>query len=230
MKVLTSKPNAPKLLVVAVPGDQEVQAQVLQGLVEALLVAAGEVGHRNLPVPLALGQDPGDPLLLLRPQGREPARAGVHRTRALRGGAGGARPVVRSAAHVVVGILLRRLRIHKVGVQEVVVHAEAKVRIDHGGGVVRGRHHPTVAGPGVGHLLVPGVVKLEATPVMVPQNAEPGLVAEPRALVDAFEDLVELVLGGVGDLVHGEATGLLDASPVEVVSHVQDVPGLRKTW
>ena len=169
-------------------------------------------------------------VLLLRPQSRKPSRAGVNRSRPIRSSAGGARAVVRSAAHVVVGILLWGLCVNKVGVQEVVVHAEAKVSIDHGGGVVRGRHHPAVAGPGIRHLLVPGVVKLEATPVVVAQNTEPRLVAETRALVDAFENLIELVLRWVGDLVHGKPTSLLDASPVEVVPHIQDVPGLCKTW
>ena len=53
--------------------------------------------------------------------------------------------------------------IHKVGIQEVVIHVKAQVRIDHAGLVVGRRHHPAVRSPGVRHLLVPAVVELEAS-------------------------------------------------------------------
>mmetsp|Transcript_61320 Transcript_61320/g.190532 ORF Transcript_61320/g.190532 Transcript_61320/m.190532 type:complete len:331 (-) Transcript_61320:257-1249(-) len=58
---------------------------------------------------------------------------------------------------------------------------------------------------------------------MVAQHAEPGLAVEARAVIHALEDLVELVVRRVGDLAHGRAAGLLDASPVEVVPDVQQI-------
>ena len=60
-------------------------------------------------------------------------------------------------------LVLRRFSIHKVGIQEVVIHVKAQVRIDHAGLVVRRRHHPAVRSPRVRHLLVPAVVELEAS-------------------------------------------------------------------
>ena len=43
------------------------------------------------------------------------------------------------------------------------------------------------------------VVELEASPVVVAQDAKPGLSAEPGSLIHTLEDLIELMLCGVGD-------------------------------
>mmetsp|Transcript_37594 Transcript_37594/g.86801 ORF Transcript_37594/g.86801 Transcript_37594/m.86801 type:complete len:300 (-) Transcript_37594:327-1226(-) len=122
-----------------------------------------------------------------------------------------------------VGVLLWWHGIDEVGIQEEVVHIKILVGIDHGGPVIGCRQYPSVAVPGVGHLLVPTVVELETSPVVVAQHAEPRLVAEAGTLIDAFEDLIELMLCRISNLVHGRPAGLLNAPPVEVVAHVQDV-------
>ena len=41
-----------------------------------------------------------------------------------------------------------------------------------------------------------------ASPVVVAQDAKPGLSAEPSSLIHALKDLIELVLGGVRDPDH----------------------------
>eukprot|EP00438_Fugacium_kawagutii_P014556 Skav232299 [mRNA] locus=scaffold882:441077:441703:+ [translate_table: standard] len=207
----------------AVPSDQQIQSHVGQGFVETLLMATGEMRHSNLPGGLALGQQPSGPLLLLCPQCSKPPWAAVDRGWPISGCASCARLVVLAGAHVVVWILLRRLSIHKVGIQEVIVHVKAQICIDHGGLVVWCWHHPSVREPGVGHLLVPTVVELEASPVVIAQDAKPGLVAESSSLIHTLENLIELMLGGVRDLVHGLTAGLFNATPIEVVAHVQDV-------
>ena len=120
----------PELLVVAVARDQQIHPQITQGLVEVLLMSAGEVGDDNLPVRLALSHELRDPWLLLRPKRREPAGAGIHGLGAIRCRTRGGGLVVLSTAHVVVGVLLWWHGIDEVGVQEEVVHIEAEVCID----------------------------------------------------------------------------------------------------
>ena len=191
-------------------------------------MSAGEVSHHDLPVGLALSQVLRDPRFLLLPERREPTGASINGLGAISSCARGGRLVVLSAAHVVVGVLLRWHCIDEVGVQEVIVHVKVQVSIDDGGLVVGCRHDPSVAGPSVGDLLIPAVVKLEASPVMVSQHAEPRLVGETSSLVDALEDLVKLVLGREGDLIHGASARLLDAAPVEVVADVEDVLRIHK--
>ena len=210
----------PELLIMPVPRHKQVHAQALQGLVEVLLMSAREVGDDNLPVRLTLSHELRDPWLLLSPKRGEPARARIHRLRAIRCRTRGGGLVVLSTAHVVVGVLLWWHGIDEVGVQEEVVHIEAEVCVDDGRLVVGSRHDPAVASPGVGDLLIPAVVELEASPIMVAQDAEPGLVCEAGPLINAFEDLIELVLRRVRDLIHRTPTCLLDAAPVKVVPNL----------
>ena len=122
-----------------------------------------------------------------------------------------------------VGVLLGRHGIDEVGVKEEVIHIEVLVRVDNGGLIVGSGHDPSVASPGVGDLLIPAVVELEASPVMVAQNTEPGLVGEASPLIYTFEDLIELVLRRVRDLIHRTPTSLLDTAPVEVIPNVEDI-------
>ena len=213
----------PQLLVMAVARDQQIHAKATQGCIEVLLMSTRKVRNHNLPVRLALSHELLDPWLLLRPERGEPAGAGIHGLGSIRCSTGGRGLVVLSAAHVVVGVLLWRHGIDEVGVQEKVVYVEAEVCV-HDGGLVVGRgHDPAVAGPGVGDLLIPAVVKLEAPPVMVAQNTEPRLVGEAGPLIDTFEDLVKLVLRRVRDLIHRTPTRLLNTAPVEVVTYVEDI-------
>mmetsp|Transcript_53757 Transcript_53757/g.86896 ORF Transcript_53757/g.86896 Transcript_53757/m.86896 type:complete len:304 (+) Transcript_53757:613-1524(+) len=113
-----------------------------------------------------------------------------------------------------------------VGVDHEVVHAEVLIGILDMLTPVYGRHHPPLAGPSVRDLLVPAIGIKTASPVVVAKHAEPGFVAKVRAVIDGFEDLVELVLCRRMDFLHVGATFCLDASPIEVISNVQDVLGL----
>mmetsp|Transcript_58825 Transcript_58825/g.154942 ORF Transcript_58825/g.154942 Transcript_58825/m.154942 type:complete len:333 (-) Transcript_58825:79-1077(-) len=120
------------------------------------------------------------------------------------------------------------MRVLNVGVEHEEVDAEALVGVVDLRAVVRRGHDPAVALPGVGDLLIPAIVEDAAAPVVVAEDAEPRHVVEAGPAVDALVDLVELVLGLVGHRAHGVAAVLLDASPVEVVTDVQDVLGVEK--
>ena len=58
---------------------------------------------------------------------------------------------------------------------------------------------------------------------MVAQDAEPRLVGQAGPLIDAFEDLIELVLRRVRDLIHRTPTCLLNSAPIKVVTYVEDI-------
>ena len=94
-------------------------------------------------------------------------------------------------AEVVLRILLWGPSIHGIAVDGEDVNGEAGVLDSHA--VVWCWHDPSVAGPSVRNLLVPAVVELPPSPVVVAQDADPGLVAEAGTLVDALEDGVELM-------------------------------------
>ena len=134
----------------------------------------------------------------------------------------GTRWIVGRAADVVLGIQLWVLSILGVGVHHVDVHGEACIHEVNMLAPVGRWHSPSVAVPGVGNLLVPAVVEDAAAPVMVAQNTQPGLAIQAGSIVDALKDLVELVVGHVRDLIHGCAAGLLNATPIEVVTHIQN--------
>mmetsp|Transcript_2564 Transcript_2564/g.5190 ORF Transcript_2564/g.5190 Transcript_2564/m.5190 type:complete len:503 (+) Transcript_2564:3-1511(+) len=212
----------PELLVVTVPCHQEVQAHAPQLTVPRGLVAAREVRHDDLPLGRRLPNLALQPDLLALPQLLEPAQAQPKAWRPTRDGA--ARPglVVLLAADVVLGVLIQWLRVHDVGVDREDVHAEMLIRVVHLHAVVGGGHDPAVAVPRVGNLLIPAVVEHAAAPVVVAEDADPGHAIKALPVVDILEDLVELVLGLVGQGAHGVAAVLLDASPVEVVADVQD--------
>mmetsp|Transcript_123746 Transcript_123746/g.361341 ORF Transcript_123746/g.361341 Transcript_123746/m.361341 type:complete len:557 (+) Transcript_123746:99-1769(+) len=213
----TQAAGMPKLLVVPVAGHQQVQAVRLVHLhVEASIDAAGEVRHHNLPVCAGLCQLLGKPLPLPRPAGRKPARAGAHGAGSA--GAVRARVVVLAAADVVVGVRARALRVLVVGVQDVDVDREARIREVYVLAEVGGGHDPSSALPRVGNLLVPAVREAEAAPVVVPQRADPGR----RSPVDAVEDQVELVRLSAAGSAHWRSAVHLEASPIEVVAHVQN--------
>lgn len=46
------------------------------------------------------------------------------------------------------------------------------------------------------------------------------LAIQPLAVVNSFKNLVELMVRGVGQLVHWGAASLLNPTPVEIVAHV----------
>eukprot|EP00438_Fugacium_kawagutii_P033143 Skav227546 [mRNA] locus=scaffold2241:315017:323115:+ [translate_table: standard] len=74
-----SSPVGPKLLVVTVTSDQQVQPQAgVQGTVPPGIVAAGEVSHHDLPVCFGIRQLGFNPRLLLGIETPEPVLAGVH--------------------------------------------------------------------------------------------------------------------------------------------------------
>mmetsp|Transcript_43616 Transcript_43616/g.60589 ORF Transcript_43616/g.60589 Transcript_43616/m.60589 type:complete len:203 (-) Transcript_43616:535-1143(-) len=186
-------------------------------------MATGKVRDDDLPCRRRLSHQVANPHFLLVPELRKPMGTVLDRLWAARGCAGGIRVVVLGAAHVVARVLLRWHCIDKVGVKEVIVHVKVQVLVDDGGLVVRRRENPAITKPGVGQLLVPTIVELEATPVMVSKNAEPRLLAESWPLVNALEDLVELMLRGIGNLIHGSSASLLDAAPVKIISNIEDI-------
>ena len=204
----------------AVAGDQEVHAHAVELSIEAALVAAGEVGQTDLPICVALRHLLQSPGLVLAPELHEPLVARIHVGGTPDRSTCGSWGVVLSAAHVVFWVLLGGLGIHGIAVDGEDIDGEARILDSHA--VVWCRHDPSVAGPGVGNLLVPAVVELPASPVVVAKDADPGLVAEATALVDTLEDGIELMARGRGNAVHGGAAVLLDTSPVEVVPDVQD--------
>ena len=202
----------------AMAGDQEVHAHAVELGIEAALVAAGEVREADLPIRVALRHLLQSPGLVLPPELHEPLVATVHVGGTPDRSTCGSWRVVLSAAHVVLRVLFWGLGIHGVAVDGEDVDGEARVFDSHA--VVWCRHDPSVAGPGVGNLLVPAVVELPASPVVVAKDADPGLVAEATALVDTLEDGIELMARGRGNAVHGGAAILLDTSPIEVVPNV----------
>mmetsp|Transcript_30456 Transcript_30456/g.69242 ORF Transcript_30456/g.69242 Transcript_30456/m.69242 type:complete len:214 (+) Transcript_30456:139-780(+) len=92
----------PELLVMAMASDQEVEALLVQPSVEALLMAAGEVRHGNLPVCMGLGELLVHPGLLISPELLEERLAGVDGRGPVHAGAVGVRRVEGSPADVVV--------------------------------------------------------------------------------------------------------------------------------
>mmetsp|Transcript_80108 Transcript_80108/g.141366 ORF Transcript_80108/g.141366 Transcript_80108/m.141366 type:complete len:231 (-) Transcript_80108:37-729(-) len=112
--------------------------------------------------------------------------------------------------------------VHGVAVNHEKLCREAEVRVLHVLHPVQARHSPSIAGPGVGNLLVPTLVELESSPVVVAEHAEPWHAVDALTFVNALEDIVELQAGHVSNLVHGAATVCVDATPVEVVADVED--------
>mmetsp|Transcript_1617 Transcript_1617/g.4833 ORF Transcript_1617/g.4833 Transcript_1617/m.4833 type:complete len:1176 (-) Transcript_1617:46-3573(-) len=220
--------SLPELLVVLMARDQQVQAQVrVQAIEPGSLEAAGKVRHYDLPVGLGAPQLVLGPPLLLLPEGVKPGLARLDRGGASRFAAVSVLRVVLGPADVVLRVLLRVKRVHEVGVKHEVVHREGGVHDLQA--VVRRGHHPPRAGPGVRNLLVPAVDELAAAPVMVAQDAEPGLAVEPGTVVDALVNGVELMPGGRVDEIHGATAILLDPTPVEVVADIEDVLGVLES-
>mmetsp|Transcript_77170 Transcript_77170/g.233938 ORF Transcript_77170/g.233938 Transcript_77170/m.233938 type:complete len:272 (-) Transcript_77170:63-878(-) len=116
------------------------------------------------------------------------------------------------------------------GIEDIGVHEEVidgKVRVPRSRlPVQRGRQPPAlppgVLEPGVRDGLVPAVGHHEAAEVVVAEDAEPLLAVEPGAGVDVLEDALPLARS-IGAPVEGRAALDLNASPVEVVAHVEDV-------
>mmetsp|Transcript_31332 Transcript_31332/g.99958 ORF Transcript_31332/g.99958 Transcript_31332/m.99958 type:complete len:289 (-) Transcript_31332:573-1439(-) len=167
----------PELLCVPVAGDEEVQAQApVETGVPSGVRKAREVREYNAPVGCG-GREPGlQPTLLRAVRAPEPPPA-VRRGRgAAHGGARSALRVVQLPADVVLRVLGRRLRVVRVGVDDEVLDAEARVR-DPAAEVARG-HHPVGVREGVRDDLVPAHVEPPAAVVVVPQGADPGLGRE----------------------------------------------------
>mmetsp|Transcript_55355 Transcript_55355/g.103868 ORF Transcript_55355/g.103868 Transcript_55355/m.103868 type:complete len:516 (-) Transcript_55355:463-2010(-) len=210
---------------VRVASDQQIQAQFLvQLLVPAGLVSALEVSGNDLPCGGRLLQLLLNPFRLGFPGVPHELETGVQIPRAARAGAVRPWRIVRSSADIMLRIGTLRVRIHGVGVQHVDLHRE--VGILHPLHEVLSRHDPPVAGPGVGDLLIPGLVELETAIVMVSEYAEPWLAINARAVVDALKDLVELVFSHRVDLVHGSPAIRVHTSPVKIVADVDDQVGI----
>ena len=137
------------------------------------------------------------------------------------------RRIVRGSADVVLGIQRWILRVLRIRVDHVDVHGEPGIHEVHVLAPVCRRHSPAVAVPGVSNLLIPAIVEDAASPVVVPQDAQPRLAIQARPVVDVLEDLVELVVGHVRQLIHWRAAGLFDTAPVEVVAYVEDEDGVH---
>mmetsp|Transcript_91642 Transcript_91642/g.285094 ORF Transcript_91642/g.285094 Transcript_91642/m.285094 type:complete len:253 (-) Transcript_91642:455-1213(-) len=212
---------------------------------ELLPVLCAPIGrkmrHDHAPLSGGLGHKLGEPSLLIFPEVLEPLLARV----CARGWpalalAGCPRRGVRPT-NVVRRPLAEGQGVPDIRVHEIIVHGE--VLILHSHGPIQRRRYPTSGvglrlAPRVADRLRPGHVESPATPVVVPQHAQPHLAIEALAGVDVLEDLLELV--HVVALVHrGASPGVhlrevppgavvLDPAPVEVVADVQDVVRLAR--
>jgi len=122
---------------------------------------------------------------------------------------------------------MRFERIPCVAVDEVIVHR--KVVIVDPGGVVLCRGYPPARawmglGPSIANGLVPSMGKGKATIIVVPQNTKPLLTVKAFESIDTFVCSLPLP-GMVCHPRHGCPTLHEDATPVEVVAHVQHIVG-----
>lgn len=98
-------PIGSQLLVVSMPCDQEIQSKSgVEGAVPPGVMAAGEVGHHDLPIRLGVRQLALNPRFLLGIEAPKPSLAGVDRGGAAGGGATGIGAVVLATAHVVLRV------------------------------------------------------------------------------------------------------------------------------
>mmetsp|Transcript_40092 Transcript_40092/g.85938 ORF Transcript_40092/g.85938 Transcript_40092/m.85938 type:complete len:382 (-) Transcript_40092:708-1853(-) len=212
-----------------VSSHQQVQAVLLTQLaIEGAtlpILRTGEVRHRDLPRGCRLFHRARQPGLLLLPKSPEPRRARILVNRTTSRCAGCPCRVVGST-DVVIRIFVIGMGILEVGVEEPEIDGEHLCGVLHSGAPIGCRHDPSRAGPGVGDLLIPAVVEDTAAPVVISQHGKPRLAVQALAAVNTFEDLIELMVCGEGDRVHGGSAVLLDASPVEVVADIEDVLGV----
>mmetsp|Transcript_54165 Transcript_54165/g.75073 ORF Transcript_54165/g.75073 Transcript_54165/m.75073 type:complete len:271 (+) Transcript_54165:207-1019(+) len=214
-------PLVENILHMGVAGHQEVQAKVLvELLVPVRLVSTLEVCGDKLPVGCRVLQLLLRPLLLTSPCVPHELEAGIQILGSACGSAVGSGRVVHGTADVVLGVSALRMGVHGVGVQHEDLNGE--LRILHPLHEVLAWHDPAVAGPSVGDLLVPGLVELEASIVVVPQDTEPGLSIHPGAMINILEDLTELVRRNGVDFMHRRSAVGVDASPVEIVANVDE--------
>mmetsp|Transcript_91643 Transcript_91643/g.285103 ORF Transcript_91643/g.285103 Transcript_91643/m.285103 type:complete len:425 (-) Transcript_91643:455-1729(-) len=230
------------VLGVPVACDDDVNLMVPGELLPVLCAPIGrKMRHDHAPLSGGLGHKLGEPSLLIFPEVLEPLLARV----CARGWpalalAGCPRRGVRPT-NVVRRPLAEGQGVPDIRVHEIIVHGE--VLILHSHGPIQRRRYPTSGvglrlAPRVADRLRPGHVESPATPVVVPQHAQPHLAIEALAGVDVLEDLLELV--HVVALVHrGASPGVhlrevppgavvLDPAPVEVVADVQDVVRLAR--
>mmetsp|Transcript_97627 Transcript_97627/g.284996 ORF Transcript_97627/g.284996 Transcript_97627/m.284996 type:complete len:351 (+) Transcript_97627:119-1171(+) len=184
------------------------------------------MGDGDLPISGGLLEALFHPLLLLTPNLPHEVKAVLRRSWAAVACAVRIGWVVLLAADVVLLVDVRGVGIHRVGVEHEDLNAEVLVWELHALLEVLPGHDPAVTLPGVGDLLVPAVVKVEAAPVVVPEHTDPLLAGEPRTGVDALEDCVKLVLGGGMDGPHGLPASRLNSAKIEVVAYVEDVLGV----
>mmetsp|Transcript_81166 Transcript_81166/g.194772 ORF Transcript_81166/g.194772 Transcript_81166/m.194772 type:complete len:260 (+) Transcript_81166:165-944(+) len=158
-----------KLLLVNVASDEEIQAQVPQLRVPVALMTAGKVRDGDLPVRLRRAELLLHPLSLPAEQAPEPGLALLRRGGSPRRRAGSLL-VEFAMAQVGAGTGIDVMSILNIGVEHEVVDLKTQIRILHVLAEVEGRHDPSVAGPSVGNLLVPGVVELTSTVVVVAED------------------------------------------------------------
>mmetsp|Transcript_22958 Transcript_22958/g.34243 ORF Transcript_22958/g.34243 Transcript_22958/m.34243 type:complete len:227 (+) Transcript_22958:669-1349(+) len=208
-----------------VSSHQQVQAVLLTQLaIEGAtlpILRTGEVRHRDLPRGCRLFHRARQPGLLLLPKSPEPRRARILVNRTTSRCAGCPCRVVGST-DVVIRIFVIGMGILEVGVEEPHVNRKTLRGVLCSGPPKGSRHDPTRACPSVGDLLIPTVVEDAPTPIVIAQHGQPWLAIQPFAVVDAFKDLVELVMGCEGNGVHGSTAGLFDATPVEVITDIKD--------
>mmetsp|Transcript_42407 Transcript_42407/g.101118 ORF Transcript_42407/g.101118 Transcript_42407/m.101118 type:complete len:306 (-) Transcript_42407:774-1691(-) len=190
----------------------------MQLLIPLRLVPTLEVCRDDLPVSCRLFELLLCPLRLASPGVPHELEAIIQVLGPARGCAVSTRRILGGSANVVIRICTLRMGIHSIGVQHEDLHG--KLRILHPLHEVLAWHDPSIAGPGIGDLLVPRLVELEAPVVVVAEYTEPWLSVHAIAGVDFLEDLCELVCCHRMDLVHRRSAGCVHTSPVEVVSHV----------
>mmetsp|Transcript_19186 Transcript_19186/g.48326 ORF Transcript_19186/g.48326 Transcript_19186/m.48326 type:complete len:244 (+) Transcript_19186:913-1644(+) len=117
------------------------------------------------------------------------------------------------------------LCIEDIAINEVIIHREVGVPYLRPP-ILRGREPPSPAGgclrPSVADGLVPTSSEVIASVVMVPKHPQPRHAIQPSPLVDAFEYVLPLSRV-VSNTVCRRPTLGIDATPIEVVTHIDDV-------
>mmetsp|Transcript_41255 Transcript_41255/g.105056 ORF Transcript_41255/g.105056 Transcript_41255/m.105056 type:complete len:332 (-) Transcript_41255:70-1065(-) len=209
----------PKLLRVLVAGNKEVDTVALGQAIP--LVAAPDRRHvrdDNLPSCSGVVQFFLHPQTLLIPDVGKPLGTIPHGSRP-GGHACGIRAAVQQATDIVAGGLVWWKCLEHIGIHEKVLHAEVRV-VDPLHVVQRGCH-PPIRAPRVADVLLPLGSEHVAAPIVVAKYTQPSLTIQPGAPIHILKDGLELTCPT--PLERGMTTLSIDASPIEVVPHVQDV-------
>mmetsp|Transcript_11807 Transcript_11807/g.25602 ORF Transcript_11807/g.25602 Transcript_11807/m.25602 type:complete len:420 (+) Transcript_11807:648-1907(+) len=210
-----------ELLVVLMSSDNEVKTVLVAQLFpEGDVPARREVCDNDLPVGSGVIQALVDPLLLFLPSVTEPSRACFNTSQA-QVSTGGVLLDVSITADVVLRVSRGGLCHEVVRVQEEVVHREAWISDDLP--PVLCRKDPTISdAPCVGDKLIPSSVEAVATVVVISEDTQPRFPLQTSSDVDVLVRPLELT--SRNDLVgRCDATLQVDATPIKVVSDVEEV-------